>query len=69
MTQNGEPCLKWSDVDSGLFKEEGDHNYCRNPMKLENQDWCYYQENEKKVSRGNCAVVTCGKDNFNKTRY
>ena len=66
MTQNEEPCLKWSEVDSKLFKGEGDHNYCRNPMKLANH-WCYYQDTEKKVSKGKCAVVTCGKDNVNHT--
>ena len=69
MTQNGEPCLKWSEVGSGKEKKEGDHNYCRNPTKKEPQDWCYYQEEKKKVGKGMCAVVTCGKDNLDSIRH
>ena len=64
MTQNGEPCLKWSEVGSGKEKKEGDHNYCRNPGKGRIQDWCYYQKEKKKVGKGRCAVVTCGKENL-----
>ena len=50
-------CLKWSEAGIPRYESVGDHNYCRNPDKINKQDWCFVQRGKM----GSCLVDTCGK--------
>lgn len=54
----GKPCLKWTEIDrnySGLAGI-GDHNYCRNPDREEDREFCFVSPEKKEF----CKVRTCG---------
>ena len=54
----GKPCLKWTEIDRNYtgLAGIGDHNYCRNPDKEEDREFCYVSPEEKEL----CKVRTCG---------
>ena len=39
----------------------GDHNFCRNPGKIQDREFCFVSKTKAKF----CKVRTCGEDIFN----
>ena len=59
MTEDGQPCINWSDVteeDYSEYEETRCHNYCRNPGVKQDREFCYFNQ----THTGFCAVKTCG---------
>ena len=57
-TEDGQPCIYWSDVEEEDYSENEPetigHNYCR--KFTEDREWCYINQ----THTGFCAVKTCG---------
>ena len=60
MTKNGTACLNWITVTEAEkligVDHVGDHNYCRNPNKTQDREFCYISQNVTEF----CRVRTCG---------
>ena len=54
-TEEGTPCLKWTEGYNGLWASQGDHNYCRNPSNNPNGVLCTTGPS----SVGYCDVPFC----------
>ena len=58
-TEDGDACLKWTDVDEAAdfigVDEVGDHNYCRNPGRSKSREYCYISQNKTDY----CKARTC----------
>ena len=59
VTKSGKPCKKWTEISQNYTHLPfiGDHNYCRNPGREEDREFCYVSEEEREL----CVVRTCGK--------
>ena len=57
-TEAGEACIDWAEVteDFSSYEETRGHNYCRNPGRLEDREFCYVNQTHRAL----CAVKTCG---------
>jgi len=59
MTENGTACLNWITVTEAEkligVDHVGDHNYCRNPNKTQDREFCYISQNVTEF----CRVRTC----------
>ena len=54
-TEDGTPCLKWTEGYNGLWASQGEHNYCRNPSNNPNGVLCTTGPS----SVGYCDVPFC----------
>ena len=61
VSETGKPCKKWSEISQNSTTTHhnviGDHNYCRNPGREEDREFCYVSEEAREL----CVVRTCGK--------
>ena len=60
VTKSGNPCKKWTEISQNYTHLPfiGDHNYCRNPGRKEDREFCYVSKKKKEL----CIVRTCGKN-------
>ena len=59
VSKTGKPCKKWTEISKNFTHHPfiGDHNYCRNPGREEDREFCYVSEKSREL----CTVRTCGK--------
>ena len=59
VSETGKPCKKWTEISKNFTHHPfiGDHNYCRNPEREEDREFCYVSEEDREL----CIVRTCGK--------
>ena len=58
VSETGKACRNWNEVSKNYSGKAGigEHNYCRNPDREEDREFCYVTEEEKEL----CTVRTCG---------
>ena len=59
VSKTGKPCRKWTEISENFTDQPfiGDHNFCRNPGRVEDREFCYVTMSKREL----CIVRTCGK--------
>ena len=59
ITITGKACLAWTNIthEYGDYVGAEDFNYCRNPGKSQEREWCFFSSTEFE----DCGVRTCGR--------
>ena len=60
-TVDGVPCVKWTEGYGGALAELGDHNFCRNPLDINDPNgvWCTTSPDLVESSINYCNVPKC----------